>query len=271
MALKKAPYWTELYYKVVSSYFWRPQDIGRMAVPGKSRPWSDWKQRLEGQEIPLNHVLDFLFHIAPQSLLDSVVSSLVGRPVTHLQLVESSAGVLDEGVVQPDIIVSNGHNLIFIEMKVDSKSSVDQFVKYAIAAQCIMQQEPGLKTVDLVILGRKPNHRTTWKNASKLGIGDEDSLRAVALRGLNGDDTVWSERGVQRYRKHHLNELAGLHEYVRSMRLRLVDYQPINDALRDFAEQEDTLRRLIAGVLYEFRRRKLVVDEPGHTTSESGL
>ena len=44
--------------------------------------------------------------------------------------------------------MSNSAALVFVEMKVDSKCSIDQFAKYAIAAHCIMQDEPQITSVD---------------------------------------------------------------------------------------------------------------------------
>jgi hypothetical protein len=41
--LKKAPYWTDLYYRMVEHYFWKPQEIGRKSVrEGRSHPWDHW-------------------------------------------------------------------------------------------------------------------------------------------------------------------------------------------------------------------------------------
>ena len=97
MPLEKTPYWTDLYYDVVEHYFWRPQAIGRISDQTKpSRHWTCWKKKLESQETPLNHIINLLFHIAPQELLDRVISALLKRQIFDLQLVALTAGTIDK-------------------------------------------------------------------------------------------------------------------------------------------------------------------------------
>lgn len=259
MALENAPYWTDLYYSVVEYYFWRPQAIGRKSDPDKpSRPWNHWKDKLESQETPLNHILDFLFHIAPQELLDKSISALLGRSITELQLVAPTDGTLDPHVVQPDIIVSNGKSLVFVEMKVDSQSSVDQFAKYAIAAHCIIQNEPQITSVDLVVLSRHKDHNKVWKNAKKLSLSSDEAIRKMAIQGIAGDHTIWCERGVQRFLKNNPTDAPFLIKQMESMGLHLTDYETLELALNNYASQEKAVSRLVEGVLKEFDRRNLV-------------
>jgi len=259
VALEKAPYWTDLYYDVVEHYFWRPQAIGRISDRTKpARHWRHWKGKLESQETPLNHIVDFLFHIAPQDLLDRVISALLKRQMSNLQLVAPTAGIIDNNIVQPDIIVSNSTALVFVELKVDSQSSIDQFTKYAIAAHCIVKDAPELKSVDLVVLSRHADHERVWKNAKKLRITDERAVRETALRALERDPTIWGQRGVQSYLKSNPKARSHIADQVRSMGLHLADYSVLEDSLRKYAAQEKTVERLIQGVLHEFARRHLV-------------
>ena len=259
MPLEKAPYWTDLYYRVVEHYFWAPQRIGRKSDPKRtSRPWQYWKDKLESQETPLNHILDLLFHIAPDELLDRVVSAFLKRQVSNFKLVAPSPGTIDYNVVQPDIILSNSRALVFIEMKVDSQSSIDQFAKYAIAAHCITQDEPQINSTDLVLLTRRAAHEEVWKKAKKLGLSDAQSVRAVAMRALRSDSTIWGERGVQRYTKAHPEAVPQLIDRMTSMGLHVLDYAVLANVLRHYAAEETTVNRLIQGVLREFERRELL-------------
>lgn len=259
MALIKAPYWTDLYYHVVEHYFWRPQAIGRISDRRKPpQPWDHWKGKLQSQETPLNHIIDFLFHIAPQDLLDRVISALLTRRMSNLQLVAPTVGTIDYNIVQPDIIVSNSTALVFVEMKVDSQSSVDQFTKYAIAAHCIMQDEPKLKSVDLILLSRHADHGLVWKNSKSLGLSDARAVREVAIRGLEHDPAIWSQRGVQSYLKSNPDVVPRIADRVRLMGLHLANYGVLEGALREYAAEEKTVEHLIHGVLHEFSRRHLV-------------
>lgn len=258
MALKKAPYWTDLYYSLVEHYFWRPQDIGRKAHPDMpSHPWAYWRSRLLSQETPLNHILDLLFHISPKELLDQSISALLERQESNLELVSPEEGTLDDNVVQPDIIVSNNKSLIFVEMKVDSKSSIDQFVKYAIAAHCILKDEPAIESVNLIILSRHRDHSQIWRGAKRKGLKSVDEIRELALKGLNGDQSIWDERGVQRYLSKNPAAVADLSNIIQTMGLHLADYKMLESALSTYIKKEKSIAPLVEGVLEEFGRRKL--------------
>lgn len=117
MGLKKAPHWTDLYYDIVEHYFWRPQDIGRQSVPDKpARKWAHWRQKLANQETPLNHMLDLLLHMADQSIIDALAATLLSRPVKNLELVALTDNTIERNITEPDIILSNGEELVFVEM-----------------------------------------------------------------------------------------------------------------------------------------------------------
>lgn len=258
MPLKKAPYWTDLYYSIVEHYFWRPQAIGRKAHPDAPRhSWDHWKGKLKSQETPLNHILDLLFHISPQDLLDQSISALLGRPISNLQLVEPVFGTIDLNVVQPDIIVSNESSLVFVEMKVDSKSSIDQFAKYAIAAHSILEDERQIENVDLVVLSRHREHSKVWRSANRKGLSNSAEVRKVAVQGITSDAGIWDEKGVVAHLNKNPGCVASLTEQINSMGLVLADYDMLASALSEYASREETLSRLIEGVLKEFDRRNL--------------
>jgi hypothetical protein len=257
MPLEKSPYWTDLYYDIIENYFWSPQSIGRKTTKS-GQPWSYWKEKLQSQEVPLNHMLDLFFHVVPQELLDLSVSALLGKGMSAMEVVVSTPGTLDGHVVQPDITFRNEDSLVFVEMKVDSKSSVDQFTKYAIAALILTREQPELLSVDLVILSRHLEHQRIWQCASQLSLCDENAVRSAALRGLNDDPSIWKEKGVQSFLESHPEDLVPLSEQIGSMGLQLADYNAFARVLKEYAATERTVDRLISGVLNEFEVRELV-------------
>jgi len=256
MPLDKAPYWTDLYYDIIENYFWAPQTIGRKSA-GPSHPWNFWKKKLESQEVPLNHMLNLFFHIVPQELLDISVSALLTRDMSGMEIVIPKEGTIGGNITQPDIIFRNESSLVFVEMKVDSKSSIDQFTKYAIAALLLTREEPKLSSVDLVMLGRQDVHQKIWNDADQLSLCDEQSVRSVALRGLNENPSIWKEKGVQRHLKEHPEDLGPLSDQVGSMGLHLASYTTLAAVLKEYAAAEKTVDRLIAGILNEFEVRQL--------------
>ncbi len=259
MPIDKSPYWTELYYRIVEHYFWRPQDIGRKSDPAKpGHPWGYWQKKLEAQETPLNHILDLLFHMAPQSILDQITTRLLGRAISGLELVHATPDLVDPNIVQPDIILLNEFELIFIEMKVDSRSSLDQYAKYAIAALSIRSELPNIETTDLVILGRHASHPQVWRGARKLGLDSTEKVKYVVAAGLREQSDIWKERGVQKYLSAFPEKREALANQAETMGLHLADYTKVADVLKGYSSPNDSLGPFVDGVLYEFRKRQLI-------------
>ena len=259
MAVEKAPHWTDLYYRIVEHYFWKPQEIGRISNPKKpSQKWGHWLGKLQGQETPLNHILDLFFHMAPQPLLDQIASKMLSRTINGLELVHAAPDIVNPNIVQPDIILTNGPELVFIEMKVDSRSSLDQYAKYAIAALELRKAIPEITTVDLVMLSRHADHSKLWRNARKLGLDSIDKVKRTASAGLRGETDIWKEGGVPKYLSMQPDSRERLAEQAETMGLHLADYNALAGVLDAYARDKSTLGPFVGGVLHELRRRELI-------------
>lgn len=261
MAVVRTPTWTDQYYRIVEHYFWSPQRIGRQSCKdGKPRNWKYWQAKLENQETPLNHIVDIFFHVAPTELLDRIATKLISRPCSGLQLVHADAETIDANVVQPDIVLFGPKDLVFLELKVDSKSSVDQLGKYAIAANCICLEAPNIENVDLILVTRDAFRTSPWKRIRFRGEPSLNVAKDEAIRGFNGDADVWNERGIQRYLNKNPDQKDNVVGHLSSMDLHLGEYRQIAEVLQEFMAEEPTLERLIQGVLAEFKKRELSSD-----------
>lgn len=258
MKLGKAPSWTDFYYSIVEYYFWRPQLIGRIKHPELAgKRWTHWEQKLRSQEAPLNHILDLFFHFAPQRLLDIYISELLNRHVTGLDLVYPQDGAIDYNIVQPDIILRNNNSLIFIEMKVDSKSSLDQFAKYAIASNWLISNDSSVDNIDLIVLSRYTSHDKVWQRSSNLGISSTEAVKRITVEGLKGNRSVWRQRAVPKFLETYSNSIKDVIAIVDKMNVTLTDYQLLYDSLQKFAASETIVEDLISGVLDELEKREL--------------
>ena len=248
--------WTDIYYEIIEEYFWSPQWIGRISNPKRSpHPWSFWEKRLRRREVPLNHILNIALYLVPQELVDAALSVMVGKKVTGMQLVKLPE--LDANLVQPDMVFVSGKSLCFIEMKVDSRSSIDQFAKYAIAAKQLLDGSDETEEVTLVLLVRHAEHSRVWKRAAPDGLTSTASVRTHALRGLAGDADVWKEASVPGFMARFPEALPRVREVVETMDVSLADYRSLA-VFRSYGSADPTATKLIKGVLAEFEGRGLV-------------
>lgn len=251
--IKELDGWTDHYYDFIDHYYWRPNRIGLKKDKTTSKGWGPWLEKLRQYEPALNHMFDLFFHLAPQDLVDDAIGRLVGQPVDGMRLVKLDG--LNPNVVQPDMVFFDGLQLVFVEMKVRSTSSVDQFVKYAIAAQ---HGANLANQFHLVMLVPEAKHEKVWKGKFR----SKEDLRATALRGIDGDDSVWSRpKNAARTHMENLENrgLEGLREIVQSITLTLKDYSSLQQTLQAYLEAEDrngTTQRLVEGMLRELCNRQ---------------
>ena len=250
--IKELDGWTDHYYDFIDHYYWRPQQIGLKKDKTTSRGWDPWLSKLRRYEPALNHMFDLFFQLAPQDLVDYALGRLVGHSVDGMRLVRVDG--LDPHVAQPDMVFFADRRVIFVEMKVESKSSVDQFVKYAITAHHLAEQ---VSQFDLVVLVPKAEHGKVWHGK----IGSEKDLKTAALSAIAGDHSVWKKKKnaartyIERLESQGLEDLR---ETVNSIAFKLKDYDSLRQSFEAYLEAEHrngTTQRLVTGMLRELRNR----------------
>ena len=164
---------------------------------------------------------------------------------------------LNANVTQQDLVFFHDGHVIFVEMKIQSKSDVGQFVKYAMVAQHLIESQLA-RRFHLVMLVPEAKHEKVWKGA----YGSGEDLRNAALRGIDGDNSVWGKGKNKAVRKYiprlGKQELEGLREIVRSIPLTLKDYGSLRQSLQAYIEAEkrnETIERLVNGMLRELCNR----------------
>jgi hypothetical protein len=106
------------------------------------------------------------------------------------------------------------------------------------------------------MLTRKADHAYVWKNAKRHGIECETSLKQLAIRALH-DESILSQRGVQKYLRKNPGALNTVISEIDGIRLHMVDYTVLKQAMEVYASREKSLSNLIHGVIEELNRRSL--------------
>jgi hypothetical protein len=128
--------WNDRYYDAVEFFCWEPQHLGKIRNPDSTlRNPKVAIERLRRIEVTLNHHFDFFFDLAPSALINHIftmvfLDSVVGKYKFFGRNVESNFD-LEVNTTQPDLFFLNEHSIVSIELKIKSKSSVNQALKYA--------------------------------------------------------------------------------------------------------------------------------------------
>ena len=253
--MKKLTHWTAQYYDQVEHYYWRPQDFGRI-TKGQGKSWGYWRDKLHVQETPLNHLLSQLFVMMPLDFTEHILSKSTDKPMKGYQLVNpyhKSAPL--NGAVQPDLTFQSQNEILFIEMKVDSYSSLDQFVKYAIAALAYEKAFGIQDSLDLVMLGKSTSFGSMFRPVKT--IPDEETLRTQALLGINGAP-VWTQAGTQSFvNKSTAKDRERLIAIINRLKLHFLDYQSLGTAIHGYESPDETASKIANSFIAELQSRTL--------------
>lgn len=165
------PNWTKYYYDILDFYFWEPQHLGKIKNPkGKHKTYSEVFSHLEKMEVVLNHQLALFFNIIPEEILNSILAGIIKSKKKGRYIYESDATtkIIEKlnDFTQPDFLFEGKDSLLAIEVKLDSTSSLDQFMKYLFLYVLIKKKIKTIKKFHLIFLA-KDEFKSIWKQKFK--------------------------------------------------------------------------------------------------------
>jgi hypothetical protein len=253
--------WVEHYYDALTFFYWEPQHLGRKKDVG-ARLSSETLvlKRLHSMEVTLNQIINQFLSLAPTSLRNLLFEQALGRPI--LGEFALSGRDFDKerpnwDTCQPDFqfISADAGSAIFIEMKVESHSRIEQVLKYAARALSNEQAQGQEMQSTLIFLG-KNSFKAMWPRST--GITSVEELHPALLQ-------IQDAFGDLRLKK--ADHLKGrFAEILSGMRFGFLSYEDFYKVLvaeRELAIVKGSLLyvRLLDGMLKELRQRKLVADE----------
>lgn len=250
--------WVDHYYDALTFFYWEPQHLGRKKDVGA--PLSSETlvlKRLHSMEVTLNQIFNQFLSLAPSSLRNLLFEQTLGRTILGEFLL--SGRDLDErplnwDTCQPDFefISADSSSTIFIEMKIESHSRIEQVFKYAVRALSNEQTQGQEMQNTLIFLG-KGSFKAIWPKS--LGFASFEELHFALIReqGEFSDSRLKSAIHLKRR----------FAEILSSMRFGFLSYADFGEILvkeRELANATSSqlYARLLDGMLDELRRRKLV-------------
>jgi len=250
------PSWVDTYYESLEFFNQEPQHIGRKKYDdAQFRTLSEVRKHLRAMEVTLNQNLQQFFSLAPDALRNQLFQELFvvrfDEPLVMLARDIDVEFALDN-CMQPDILFASDTDLVSLEMKVGAKCSVDQVLKYALLGLAAEMKYGGEKKHFLAILA--PG---TIASQFPERFGDIESLREAVLRE---DLARFLTNKPQRFRERQ----ARLLDIVANLQLAFVNYKRLAEMLHEYAPSTsdespgaEVFRKLVSGVIGEFRRRHL--------------
>ena len=129
--------WANEYYEIMEFYFYEPQHLECNRKVGNTLKLGEVLTSLRQKEVPLNHILNIGLHMLPSAALVKLLGYYV--LVDNAEFVLQGGDILPrykiiypqfENFSQPDIFLSSPRQNIFIELKVKTKTKIEQYLKY---------------------------------------------------------------------------------------------------------------------------------------------
>ena len=251
------PDWTASYYEALEFIYREPGYLGREAqASAQFETLAEVTRHLHRIEMTLKQNLHQFFLLAPTPLRNELFASLFTRRFTHpFTLYHSyaeSEGAF-ENAMRPDLLFISDIEAVAMEIRLESSWSLTQVLEYALMALAVELHlgAPRRHCLALVGAGDFPSQwaeRYSSVTELKIALGHEDPtlfLRTQADRFRTCEDRFI--------------------EIVEGLDLGFLSFADFASSLRDAAPSDADLspsaevyRKLIAGMLAEFDRRRLV-------------
>ena len=245
--------WNEVYNEIIDFYFWEPQHIGRTKCQDpKYKGLKEVLNHIDQMEVSLNHQLLFFFSLLPSSIAKELFEkSLNNKFDDNFALDGKMVGEMLSSIkdmTQPDFVFFGEKNIIYIEMKTDTKSSLEQVFKYSLFHLLIEDKLNKKLEPNLLFLGKG-----NFKNLFREHFDNSLELKNALLEYQPPITTKKGRFNVADFQ----NRLSELYNNIR---IDFINYQQFDNFLsneRSNTKDNEILSKLIDGMRDEFKRRKL--------------
>lgn len=252
--MSEKSHWTAEYYEALRFYYWEPQWLNRHAnaVKGENRVEQVIKD-LRKAEVPLNHILNIFFNLAPSALTTRFLSAfLPGWTPERMEAQTSPKLDIAPGIdlCQTDILLEGKASRVAVELKIGAKTSVDQIIKYALFLRFYGDQgSPVPKTPLLLFISPRED--------SFLPKGLDLRAMRAALETANLKPTVVQFAAVSHQSPADVLDLAASLTVSQTTYAAFAKFLHDEMGRIDTTEAGETLTNLIGGVLAELSARGL--------------
>ncbi len=248
--------WVDSYYEALEFFYWEPQHLGRKKHSDAEFDTAPKvKKHLRKMEVTLNQNLHQFFLLAPDSLRNELFGRLFGRTLQGCLSLEGRD--VDEkfrlqNSMQPDFLFTSTAHTVSFEMKLGSKSSLTQVLKYALLGLAV-ELKFGSETEHFLGFLGAGSFSNQWKERF-------DSIKELRHALAEVDCAPFLEK--QPYFRDHAPRFA---QIVKSLSFCFVTYEELADHLlresplpSDVSPSAQVYRKLIEGVIGELHLRKLM-------------
>ena len=250
-------YWNKLYDEILGYYFWEPQHIGRQKGDKNIFKITDYKKLIEHSkklEVSLNHQLSFFFSLAPNDFVLKFFNKAFSQQFDEefvfdiTDIGDFVVGLKD--FPQPDFWFVGKKNIVAIEMKLEAKTTLIQYIKY-ILLNILYQENAGTKKEFHLLYLTKNGLERLWDKRDINLENLSDKVRDIDLSAFKGKGSI----KIEPYRQQVLSLILNTEQLVAH-----TDYQSFDNLLKQELDttENEIFRKLLLGIIDELKDRNLI-------------
>jgi hypothetical protein len=251
-----AGHWNNEYYDNLEFFYWEPQHLGRMKNPESNiQSVRDAVEHLRRMEVCLNHQMNLFFRLAPRAFQNELFETcfgvelddewtLIGREFEELWNVQA--------LTQPDLFFAGRTTNVCIELKLGSKLTIEQVLKYVYLSILEQKHSAAEKQYFLLFMGSRK-----FENQWREKFPDIASMRAaLSTVRLSKLQKSWASRfeGLD----------SEILETAKNTNFGFLNYEAYAASLENYGSRIDrssayaeTITELFDGMRAELRERGL--------------
>ena len=248
--------WNNEYYENLEFYYWEPQHLGKKKDPDSSvKSLTESVAKLRKMEVSLNHIFNMFFRLCPSVITDHILWKITGYKQLGdviYQPRQNNQELYGKNVTQADMMLLDDSSVVAIEMKLDSKTSLEQLVKYAMLFAFEKEISGKDKNLHLIYLTK-----CEFPRMFKEKIVDMDDLTSKFDTTLIPDKTKSGNVELHGIK----NEIV---DVLKKMNICFITYTEFYNIIREIKDGIDTTERysdmlisLTDGMLNELESRNL--------------
>lgn len=256
-----AGHWNSEYYDNLEFFYFEPQHLGKIKNPNSEiQSPKDAIDHLKRMEVCLNHQMNLFFRLAPLAYQQGLFRqcfgadfddqwSLVGKELDREWKVDNGT--------QPDLFFAGRTTNVCIELKLGSKLTLEQVLKYVFLNK-LEQRHSGLEKRYYLLFMGKGEFRDQWREKF-----EDTKAMSLALR-----ETTFSG-SLKRWASKIMVDEGEIGAAADKTAFSFLSYQGFASSLAAFKKDIDgasphseTIVELFNGMLAELRERRLATEGP---------
>jgi hypothetical protein len=252
--------WLDSYYDAVEFFYWEPQHMRSNTQADKEleglSKFVNVRNHLRKMEVTLNHNINQFFLLAPMSLRNDLFRQVFPQAAFGSSFTMHSREVDTEftlkSCMQPDFLFLSDAESVSIEMKIASKCSVEQVLKYGLLGLSAETKQAKELGHYFILLGSGAFAKQWQERFATVA----DLIGEIAHFDLE----AFLLKQPQHFRRH--KERFG--QILKEMHIEFLSYSGFTEFLQSVAPPPsdnslgaEVYRNLIFGLTDEFKRRKL--------------